>query len=72
MKPSLSDQEDGRLKTSLVEMKLEAVTIDQLISYLYEVETSENMVRIKRIAISKTGKQEQFINAVLQVETFVI
>jgi general secretion pathway protein M len=72
MKPSQSDQEGGRFKTSLVEMKLEAVTIDQLISYLYAVEMSENMVRIQRIAISKTGKQEQFINAVLQVETFVI
>jgi len=72
MKPSLSEQKDSQYKTSLVEMKLQAVTIDQLMSYLYEIETSKNMVRIKRIAISRTGKQERFINAVLQVETFVI
>jgi hypothetical protein len=33
------------------------------------VETSKNIVRIKKLSISKTGKQEDFIDAVLQVET---
>ena len=32
-------------------------------------ETSKNMVHIKRLSISKTGKQEGFVDAVLQVET---
>jgi len=33
------------------------------------VETSKNMVYVKRLSISKTGKLEGFVDAVLQVET---
>jgi general secretion pathway protein M len=69
MKPSTSVQKNSPYKISKVEMKLQGITLQQLTSYLYMVETSKNMVRIKRLSISKTGKQEDFIDAVLQVET---
>ncbi len=72
MKPSISGQKENSYKISSVEMKLQAVSMAQLTAYLYMVETSRNMVRIKRISISKTGKHEGFIDAVLQVETLVI
>lgn len=69
MKPSTSVQKDSPFKISQVEMKLKGLTLEQLISYLYNVETSKNMITIKKLSISKTGKQEGFIDAVLQVET---
>jgi general secretion pathway protein M len=69
MKPSTSVQKDSPFKISQVEMKLQGLTLQQLTSYLHMVETSKNMVNIKRLSISKTGKQEGFIDAVLQVET---
>jgi len=69
MKPSTSVQKNSPYKISKVEMKLQGLTLQQLTSYLHMVETSKNMVRIKRLSISKTGKQEGFIDAVLQVET---
>lgn len=69
MKPSSSVQKDSPFKTSQVEMKLKGLTLEQLISYLYNVETSKNMINIKKLSILKTGKQEGFIDAVLQVET---
>jgi general secretion pathway protein M len=72
MKPSSTAQKDGPLKLSLVEMKLEAVTLKQLTAYLYRVETSENTVFVKRIAISKADKPPGTIDAVLQVETYEI
>lgn len=72
MKPSSSVQKNSKYKISLVEMKLQAITIEQLTTYLYKIETSKNNVFIKRISITKTGKQEQFINAVLHVETIEI
>jgi len=50
-------------------MKLQGLTLQQLTSYLHMVETSKNMVNIKRLSISKTGKIENLIDAVLQVET---
>ncbi|MFC1811339.1 type II secretion system protein GspM [Thermodesulfobacteriota bacterium] len=72
MKPSISGQKESPYKTSSVEMKLQAVSMEQLTAYLYMVETSKNMVRIKRISILKTGKDEGFIDVVMQVETLVI
>ena len=72
MKPSTTTQKNNPLKVSKVEMKLQAVTLKQLATYLHRVETSENMVSVKRLSISKTSKQEKFINVVLQVETFEI
>lgn len=72
MKPSSTSQKDGPLKLSLVEMKLEAVTLKQLTAYLHRVETSENTVFVKRISISKADKPPGTIDAVLQVETYEI
>jgi hypothetical protein len=53
-------------------MKLDNVTLEQLTFYLHMVETSENMVSINRISISKAGKQESYLTAIFQVETFEI
>jgi general secretion pathway protein M len=69
MKPSTSVRKNSPYKISKVEMKLQGITLQQLTSYLHMVETSKNMVRIKKLSISKTGKQEGYIDAVLQVET---
>lgn len=69
MKPSTTVQKNSPYKTSRVEMKLRGLTLQQLTVYLHMVETSKNMVNVKRLSISKGGKQEGFIDAVLQVET---
>jgi len=69
MKPSTNVQKDSPYKISQVEMKLQSLTLEQLTTYLHMIETSKNMVYIKRLSILKTGKQEGFIDAVIQVET---
>ena len=69
MKPSTTVQKNNLYKISQVEMKFKSLTLQQLITYLHMVETSKNMVHIKRLSILKTGKQEGFVDAVLQVET---
>ena len=69
MKPSTSMQKDTKYKTSTVEMKLQAINLNQLTTYLFYIETSKNMVFIKRVSISKTDKDLGLINAVLNVET---
>ena len=69
MKPSTTVQKNNSYKISQVEMKLQGLTLQQLTTYLHMVETSKNMVYVKRLSISKTGKQEGFVDAVLQVET---
>ena len=70
MKPTKKVQKNSRYKLSRVEMKLDAITLEQLTNYLYKIETSKNMVDVKKISISKKDKKQRLINAVLQVETF--
>ena len=69
MKPSTSVQKNSPYKISQVEMKLQGLTLQQLTTYLHMIETSRNMVYIKKLSILKTGKEKGFIDAVLQVET---
>ena len=69
MRPSTSAQKNSRYKVSLVEMKLQSVSLDQLLQYLYRIETSPNMVNIRRISIAKASKAEELITAILQAET---
>jgi len=69
MKPTKKAQKNSPYKLSQVEMKLDAITLEQLTNYLYKVETSKNMVEIKKISITKKDKKQGLITAVLQVET---
>ena len=69
MKPSTTSQKDSPYRRSMVEMKLKAITISQLLAYLHGIETSRDMISIKRLSISKGEKQSDLINSVFQVET---
>ncbi len=71
MKPSSSIRKDNHYKLSQVEIKLQAITLKQLTGYLHMIETSDNIVYIRRLSISKTGKEKDYINAVLQAETLI-
>ena len=68
MKPSNS-KGVGPYKESIVEMKLETVTMKQLVGYLDRIESTENVVSIKRISIKGDKKEEGYLDVVLQVLT---
>ncbi len=53
-------------------MKLQGLSMKQLSPYLYKVETSKNSVFVRRLSITKKGKEEGFIDVILQVETYEI
>ena len=72
MKPTTRAEKNSPYKISRVEMKIEAITLEQLTAYLYGVETSRNMVDVKKLSISKKDKKQGLITAVLQVETVEI
>lgn len=69
MKPSTSNQPNSKYKKSVVEMKLQGITMKQLSTYLHSVETSRNIVVVKRLSISVIGSKDRSISAVMQVET---
>jgi general secretion pathway protein M len=69
MKPTTTTQKDTPYRRSMVEMKLQATTMSQLLAYLHGIETSRDMISIKRLSISKGEQQANLINTVFQVET---
>lgn len=72
MKPAIKKFKDMPFKTSRVEMKLKAVTLNQLISYLKLVETSEQSVFVKRLALIRKGKTQKRLDAVMLIETYIL
>lgn len=69
MKPSVSPG-TGAYKESTVEMKIEGVTLEQLVAYLYRIESPDDLVNVKRITISQNKKEGGYLDAILQVFTF--
>ena len=69
MKPSTTVQKESTYKISLVEMKLTGITMEQMTQYLHKIETSQNMVSIKRLSLTKPDETHKRLNAVLQVQT---
>jgi hypothetical protein len=70
IKPSIKkDENDNSVKRSIVEMKFQNITIENLLSYLYKVETSKKVVEVVMVSILKTNTKSQFINAVIKFET---
>lgn len=70
MKPSTAGSKDNAYKLSQVELKLKAVNLKQLASYLYMIETSKNMIFVKRLSVTQSSKPEGFIDVIMQVETY--
>ena len=69
MKPTSTPVKDSTYRVSLVEMKLQDVTMAQLLAYLHGIETSHDMIDIRRLSISKGEQNADLINTVFQVET---
>ena len=69
MKPSASTGK-GSFKEALVEMKLERITLGQMVGYLQLIESPDKLVSIKRISIQSNTKETSYLDAILQVLTF--
>lgn len=69
MRPSSTAGKDSPYRLSMVEMKLADITTSQLMAYLHGIETSNNMIFVKRLSISKAERKPDLITTVFQVET---
>lgn len=70
MKPSVIEAE-GDLDESIVELKLQEVTLEQLVKFLQLTESEKNVVSIKRLSIQTSAKKQGYIDVILQIVTFV-
>lgn len=60
----------GGLEEVAVEMKLDKLTLKQLSRFLYLVETPEDLIGIKKAAISRMKESPDYLTAVIQVVTY--
>lgn len=70
MKPSLIEDSD-QFNQSVVELKLEKVSLKSLVDFLLLIESEVNVVFIKRISIQESGDSEGYLDSLLQLVTFV-
>jgi general secretion pathway protein M len=69
LKPSEVESK-GPLRESRVDMKLQKITLPDLVKFLEGVESDEKVVSVSRISIQEHGKDKGYLNAVLQIVTF--
>lgn len=69
MKPSVSPLAGSPYKSSTVEMKLSGLSMEQFFNFLYRIESSGSGVSVRRMALSVTGKDERYLEVVLQAST---
>ena len=69
MKPSSANLKNSPYTLARVDMKINGLSMAQLVAFLHAIETSNQMVWIKGISITRNEKKEGFLNALLNVET---
>ncbi len=69
MTPSDSKNIETGALLSLVKIKFNSIAMEQLVNFLYEVETSPEAIFVRGISITKTVKDVKLLNVVLQLET---
>ncbi len=71
MNPSKSSSKAiGSYEESGVEIKVEGINTDQLVSYLYLIEDPGDLIFIKRISVTDNKKQEGYLDSIIQVMTY--
>jgi general secretion pathway protein M len=68
MKPSTVDGDE--LNETMVEMKLQQITLTALIGFVRLVESEENVVFIRRFSIQESGDTQGYFDSILQIVTF--
>ena len=67
MKPSESAGEEGPVKEVLVEIKLQDVSLKQLVDFLQLIEAPDKIVALKRISIQEGKKETGTLDVIMQV-----
>lgn len=69
MKPATTVDEASGLRLTSVELKLQDITLKELATYLFRVETSKNLIKVRRLSIKKNDTKSGLISVIMQVET---
>lgn len=69
IKPTVSSPNDAYEEES-VEIKMEDVTLEQLIQYLFQIENSPQFMKIKRLYMKPRLDNRQLLSVIFRVSTF--
>ncbi len=72
MTPSSKKIEKSIYSADTVKFKLTEVYLKELMDLIYQIETSENAVTITALLITKTGKNNDMLDAVIETETLML
>jgi general secretion pathway protein M len=61
--------QSSSFEESLVDMKLDKITIKQLTDFLYYAESPADLVRIKKITVNKMKESPEYLTAQLQISS---
>jgi len=70
MKPSFSSLGE-EYSESIVEVKLNEVTLSQISKYLFKIEKPGNLLNIKRLDIKASSQNPEYLDIVFEVSTLV-
>ena len=62
--------QSASMEESLIDMKLEKITVKQLTDFLIQVESPADLVTIKKISVSKMKESPEYLDAQLQISSF--
>lgn len=68
---SVRGTQSASFEESLVEMRLEKITTKQLADFLYHVEAPAEVVRVKRITVSKMKENPDYLSAGLLIAAYL-
>jgi general secretion pathway protein M len=61
----------GAFEESIVEMRLDALTLRQLTDFLHTVESPQDLVRIKKITVAKMKESPEYLTMTMQASTYL-
>ncbi|MBF0228433.1 MAG: type II secretion system protein M [Desulfamplus sp.] len=70
MKPFKRQSENSEVAFSSVKVKLDEVVMRQVVDFIYKIESSNNLVYISSLSLSRTGENGQ-LSAIIEAETIV-
>ena len=69
MKPSSNMIEEG-FNESIVEMKIETITLQQLVDFLVKIESEKMVVVVQRISIQENSRENGMLDTVVRIKTY--
>jgi hypothetical protein len=67
---SMQGVKSPSFEETLIDLKLEKITVKQLVDFLYQVEAPAEMIKIKRITISKMKESPDYISVQILIASY--